>query len=61
MKETLSTIGAYVATIVVLGTPILWFVSFIYEWNGFIVTCLFAGLIVDFFFVLSALMQEAEE
>lgn len=61
MKEILGVIGAVVATIVVLGTPILSFVSFIHNWHGFIVMSLLVGSAVDFLFVLNMFMQEVEE
>ena len=61
MKEALGVIGAVVATIVVLGTPLLSFVSFIHNWNGFIVMSLLVGFVVDFLFVFNMFMQEVEE
>ncbi len=61
MKEILGVIGAVVATIVVLGTPILSFVSFIHNWNGFIKLSLLIGSAVDFLFVLNIFMQEVED
>lgn len=61
MKEVLGVIGAVVATIFVLGIPILSFVSFAYDWNGFIVMSLLVGFAVDFLFVFNMFMQEVEE
>lgn len=61
MKEAmLQVIGAVVMTIFILGTPVLSFVSFIHNWNGFIVMCLLLGLTVDFLYVLTMLIGEAE-
>ena len=60
MRGTLEVIGAVVVTTVILGIPVLSFVSFTYDWNGFLVTTFIAGLIVDFLFVLSKLMEETE-
>ena len=60
MKAILEVIGAVVMTIVILGTPVLSFVSFIHDWHGFLKLSLFIGSAVDFVFVLSKLMGETE-
>ena len=36
MKGALEVIGAVVVTTVILGIPVLSFVSFIYNWHGFL-------------------------
>ena len=60
MKEALEVIGAVVITIVILGIPVLSFVSFAYDWHGFLKLSLFILLVVDFLFILSKLMEETE-
>jgi len=60
MKEALELIGAVVITIVILGIPVLSFVSFAYDWHGFLKLSLFILLVVDFLFILSKLMEETE-
>ena len=60
MKAVLELIGAVVMTIVILGIPVLSFVSFIHDWDGFLKLSLIAGLAVDFLFVLGKLMGEEE-
>ncbi len=61
MKEAiLEVIGAVVVTTVILGIPILSFVSFIYNWNGFLELVFITGLIVDFLYVLNVLIGETE-
>lgn len=60
MRGTLEVIGAVVVTTVILCIPVLSFVSFTHDWNGFLVTTFIAGLIVDFLFILSKLMEETE-
>lgn len=53
MKEAvLEVIGAVVITTIILGIPILSFVSFIHYWNDFLQWLIIIGLIVDFLFVL---------
>ena len=46
--------------IIILGTPVLSFVSFIYDWNGFLEMLFITGTVVDFLFVLSKLLGETE-
>ena len=46
--------------IIILGTPVLSFVSFIYDWNGFLETSLIILSAVDFLYVLSKLLGEIE-
>ena len=53
----LETIGAFVVTIVILGIPVLSFMSFIYNWHGFIVMSLLIGLLVDFLYVVDRLIE----
>lgn len=60
MKVTIEIIGAVVMAIIILGTPVLSFVSFIYDWNGFLEMLFITGTVVDFLFVLSKLMGETE-
>lgn len=58
MKAILEVIGAVVMTIVILGTPVLSFVSFVYNWHGFLEMILIIGSAVDFLFVMSRLVGE---
>ena len=60
MKAILELIGAVVITIVILGIPVLSFVSFAYDWHGFLELSLFILLVIDFLFILSKLMEETE-
>jgi len=60
MKVTIEIIGAVVMAIIILGTPVLSFVSFIYDWNGFLETSLIILSGVDFLYVLSKLLGEIE-
>ena len=60
MKVTIEIIGAVVMAIIILGTPVLSFVSFIYDWNGFLETSLIILSAVDFLYVLSKLLGEIE-
>jgi len=60
VKEVLEVIGAAVVTIFILGIPVLSFVSFIYDWNGFLKMLFITGAVVDFLFVLSKLLGETE-
>lgn len=60
MKETLGVIGAVVMTIVILGTPVLSFVSFVHDWHGFLKLSLIIGSAVDFLFVLNKLLGDEE-
>lgn len=60
MKAILEVIGAVVVTTVILGVPILSFVSFTHDWNGFLELVFIAGLIVDFLYVLNKLIGEEE-
>ena len=60
MKEVLEVIGAAVVTIFILGIPVLSFVSFAYDWHGFLELSLIILSAVDFLFVLSKLMGETE-
>ncbi len=60
MKEILEVIGASVMTLAILGTPILAFVSFAYDWLGFLEMILIILSVVDFVFVLGKLMEETE-
>ena len=46
--------------IIILGTPVLSFVSFTHDWSGFLVMISTIGLIVDFIYVLSKLLGETE-
>ena len=47
-------------TLAILGTPILAFVSFAYDWLGFLEMILIILSVVDFVFVLGKLMEETE-
>lgn len=58
-EAILEVIGAFVATIVILGIPVLSFVSFTHDW-GFLVMISTIGLIVDFLYVLNMLMEKTE-
>lgn len=60
MESVLEIIGAVVVTTVILGVPILSFVSFLYDWNGFIIMSLLLGSAVDFLYVLNKLIEETE-
>ncbi len=60
MKEILEVIGATVMTLAILGTPVLAFVSFAYDWDGFLDLIFISLSIVDFMFVLSKLMGGTE-
>lgn len=60
MKAILEVIGAVVVTTIILWVPVLSFLSFIYDWDGFIIMSLFLGSTVDFLFVLSKLLGETE-
>ena len=61
MKATLEVIGAVVVTTVILGMPVLSFVSFIHNWNDFIEMSLLLGLAVDFLYVLNVLIGDNTE
>lgn len=60
MKATLEVIGAVVVTTVILGVPVLSFVSFVNDWPGFLELIFIAGFAVDFLYVLSKLMEETK-
>lgn len=60
MKEALEVIGAAVVTVFILGIPVLSFVSFTYDWHGFLELSLIILSAVDFLFVLNKLIGEAE-
>lgn len=60
MKSVLEVIGAVVVTTIILWIPVLSFLSFIYDWNGFIIMSLLLGSTVDFLYVLNMLMEKAE-
>ncbi len=61
MKETiLEVIGAVVVTTVILGVPVLSFVSFIHNWHGFLELTFITGLLIDFLYVLDMLIGETE-
>ena len=60
MKVTIEIIGAVVMAIIILGTPVLSFVSFIYDWHGFLEMFFITGTVVDFLYVLSKLLGETE-
>lgn len=60
MKSVLEIIGAVVVTTVILGVPILSFISFAHDWNGFIIMSLLLGSVVDFLYILNILMEKAE-
>lgn len=60
MKAILEVIGAVVVTTIILGVPILSFVSFAHDWDGFIIMSLLLGSAVDFLYVLNMLMEKAE-
>ena len=47
-------------TIIILGMPVLSFVSFIYDWHGFLEIFFITGTIVDFMYVLSKVLGETE-
>lgn len=59
MKEILEVIGAVVVTTVILGIPVLSFVSFIYNWHGFLEMVFIVALAIDFLFVLNKLLEES--
>ena len=58
MKAILEVIGAVVVTTVILGVPVLFFVSLVHDWNAFLKLIFILGLIVDFMYVLSKLIGE---
>ena len=60
MKSVLEVIGAVVVTAIILWIPVLSFLSFIYDWNGFIIMSLLIGSAVDFLYVLNMLMEKTE-
>lgn len=60
MKAILEVIGAVVVTTIILGIPVLSFVSFTYDWHGFLELSLIILSAVDFLFVLNKLMEETE-
>lgn len=60
MKAILEVIGAVVMTIVILGTPVLSFVSFVNDWHGFLEMFFIIGSAVDFLYVLNKLIEETE-
>lgn len=60
MKSVLEVIGAVVVTTVILGIPVLSFVSFVYDWHGFLELSLIILSAVDFLFILNKLMEETE-
>ncbi len=60
MKAILEVIGAVVVTTVILGVPILSFVSFVHDWHGFLELSLIIGSAVDFLYVLNKLIGETE-
>lgn len=61
MKEAiLEVIGAVVVTTVILGIPVLSFVSFTYNWHGFLEMSLIILFAVDFLYVLNKLVGETE-
>lgn len=60
MKAILEVIGAVVVTTVILGIPVLSFVSFAYNWNGFIELSFILMSAIDFLFILNKLMEETE-
>ena len=60
MESVLETIGAVVVTTVILGIPVLSFVSFAYNWHGFLELSFIVLSAVDFLFVLNKLMEETE-
>lgn len=59
-EAILEAIGAVIVTIVILGMPVLSFMSFIYNWDGFIETSLFLVSAVDFLYVLEMLLGETK-
>ena len=61
MKAILEVIGAAVVTTVILGIPVLSFVSFVHNWPGFLELILIIGLVVDFLFILNKLIGETDE
>ena len=60
MKAILEVIGAVVVTTVILGIPVLSFVSFAHDWDGFLELVFITGLMVDFLYVLNKLIGETE-
>lgn len=60
MKTRLEVIGAVTVTILILGIPVLSFMSFIHNWDGFLKTVYFICLIVDFLFVSSKLIGDSK-
>ncbi len=60
MKAILEVIGAVVVTTVILGIPVLSFVSFTHDWPGFLIMCFILGLAVDFLYVLDKLIGDTE-
>ena len=59
-KSILEVIGAVVVTTVILGVPVLSFVSFVHDWPGFLILIFIIGLAVDFIYVLYKLVGETE-
>ena len=60
MKSILEVIGAVVVTTVILGIPVLSFVSFIYDFPGFSIMCFILVSAIDFLYVLNKLLGETE-
>ena len=60
MKAILEVIGAVVMTVVILGTPVLSFVSFVHDWHGVLELAFIVGLVVDFLYVFWKLLGETE-
>ena len=58
MKAILEVIGAVVVTTVILGVPVLLFVSFVYDWHGFLMLLFTIGFLVDFFYILNELIRD---
>lgn len=47
-------------TIIILGTPVLSFASFAYDWHGFLEMFFITVTVVDFLYILSKLLGETE-
>ncbi len=60
MKAVLEVIGAVVVTIVILGIPVLSFMSFIYDWPSFMAMTLLLGSAIDSLYILEKLIGETE-
>ena len=60
MKAILEVIGAVVLTTVILGIPVLSFLSFIYDFHGFSIICFLLASAIDFLYVMNRLLGGIE-